>query len=211
MTYCTVLHLIRCQIVKPFRKEPLHIKIIACSFGKSLCIPGPAKPFVTLRTVCRHIQEVASLSPEDIGDQLIQNRIRSPYFTGFSDVGIYCDSPELFRRCCSRKFVQQKVSETKERQRRMPGLCSLAADIIYLRFCTSVICIVEISFCIQNFSMKDMDPVTYMSVHGKLHISGDFLPEINDHFSCRCAENRFCCHHFLLPDLFPLLRNQNLF
>ena len=61
----------------------------------------------------------------------------------------------------------------------MPGLCSLTADISYLRFCTSVICIVEISFCIQNFSMKDMDPVTCMSVHGKLHISGDFLPEMH--------------------------------
>ena len=93
----------------------------------------------------------------------------------------------------------------------MPGLCSLAADIIYLRFCTSVICIVEISFCIQHFSVKNMDPVTCMGIYGKFHISGNLLSKIHDQLSRRGAENRFCCHHFLLPDLFPFLRDQNLF
>ena len=106
MTDCAILHLIRCQIMQPFRKESLHIKIIACSLGKYLRIPGPSTPFVTLRAVGRHIQEVISLSPENIGDQLIQSRIRSLDFSCLSDIGIHRDSPELFRRCFSRKFIQ---------------------------------------------------------------------------------------------------------
>ena len=106
MTYCAVLHLIRCQIVQPFRKEPFHIKIIACCFGKYLRIPGPAKSFIALRAVGRHIQEVVSLTPENIGDQLIQSRIRSLDHSCFSDVRVHSDSPELFRCCVFRKFIQ---------------------------------------------------------------------------------------------------------
>src|SRR6516164_11469387 len=44
---------------------------------KDLSIAGPAETFIALRAVCRHIEKISFLAPDDVVLQLVEKRIRS--------------------------------------------------------------------------------------------------------------------------------------
>ena len=92
----------------------------------------------------------------------------------------------------------------------MPGLFSAAADILCLCLCTAVIGIVKVSVCIQHLSVKEPDPLSFPGSQTDLHIACHFLPEIHHRLSGRCSEHFFCPDPLSLPDLLPLLRDQQL-
>ena len=71
MWHAAILVLIRCNILQPLGEEIRNVHIERRGRRKGLCVAGPAKPFVALRTVSRHVDEVAFLSPDDVVLELI--------------------------------------------------------------------------------------------------------------------------------------------
>ena len=208
MPHRAVLKLIRRQVMEPFDKKLLHIEIVARRLHKYFRIPGPSQTFIPLRAVGGHIQEISPLSPENIGKQLIQFRNTAAKMPGLSQVRIDCNRRKLFRFRLPRKFLQLQITESEERQQRMPGLDSLPAYIPEFRLRVPVIVPVEIPFLIQHFPVQNPYFLSCLRVHGKLHISGHFLSKIHNRFSGRSHKNTLCLHTFFLADFFTLLRNQ---
>ena len=63
MRNTAILQLIRRHVGKPLSIEGIRIHQIRCRAAENLRVSGPSEPFVPLRTVGRHIQEVAFHSP----------------------------------------------------------------------------------------------------------------------------------------------------
>ena len=86
-TDSAVFPLLRRHIMEPLGKESFHIKIVAGGLHEHLGISGPAQPLIPLRAVRRHIQEISLLSPENVGDQLVDHGIPRPDISGLFNVG----------------------------------------------------------------------------------------------------------------------------
>ena len=65
------------QVAHPFAVEVLGVGVVQRRAGKYLCVARPAEALVPLRTVGRHAQEVAPLSPPYITIQLVDARVRA--------------------------------------------------------------------------------------------------------------------------------------
>jgi hypothetical protein len=54
------------EIGEPLREEPRHVHVERRRADEDLCITRPAEAFVALRTVGRHVDEVAPLAPDNV-------------------------------------------------------------------------------------------------------------------------------------------------
>ena len=73
--YAALRCLVNLQITKPFLIEGICIHQIGCCTAENLRIASPAKTLITLRTVCRHIQEITLQSPQEVMVKLVQKRV----------------------------------------------------------------------------------------------------------------------------------------
>ena len=107
------------HIRQPFAEELPHIILIGGGAAEDLGVSGPAVTLVTLGTVCRNIQIIALLAPDDIAEQLIQHRIAALQPAGALHLRVKYNGPDTVCRKTGRSFVDPQIPESKERK---PGL-----------------------------------------------------------------------------------------
>ena len=71
MRYRAPRPLLRTKVGKPLEEEAFNVKVVGGGLYENLCITCPAKTLVTLRTVGRHVEIVALLTPDDVVIELV--------------------------------------------------------------------------------------------------------------------------------------------
>ena len=66
------LLLVACQVAHELFEERSAVHVEQSRIAENLDIARPAHAFVALRTICRHIQEIAALTPQDVVHQTVQ-------------------------------------------------------------------------------------------------------------------------------------------
>ena len=152
--------------MQPLGKELLHIVVVAGRLDKNLRVAGPAEAFVPLGAVGGNVEEIALLTPENIGDQLIEHRIGGFDFPGLSNVGINGDRGKLRDIGRAGKCRQPDIPKAEEGQLRVPSLKALPAGVMNLGLRRAIVGVIEVAVRVQHLAVLDADDISFVGVNG---------------------------------------------
>ena len=161
--------------------------MIGRRLAEHLGISGPAQPFITLRAVCRHIQEVSLLSPKRIFYQAVHLFIRCgdpacSFQIRINRAGLKGKAVQIFPG--KRHSGHLHITEAIEGEMRAHMGAAAVGNVGEFRFCGAQVVPVEIAI-LQDFPVLKINPGPFFRFTVKFHPSCDFLTEIQNLFPCR--------------------------
>ena len=169
------------DVPQPFREEPRDVHVERGRPREDLRVAGPPEPLVALRTVGRHVDEVALLAPADVVLQLVHKRLRRLEIPRLRHVGVHDDSGDRFRRERSRIAVDRDVAEPHEREVRLECLRASALQRVAdggLR--GAQVLGVEVSVLVEDFRVTQRHRRAGGAVDLQAHPADHVLPEVED-------------------------------
>ena len=147
--------LLRVHVKKELVVEGIGIRIEAGRRNKDLRIRRPAHALIALRAVGRHIDEIALLPPENIGDQLIDLRKPGRERAGRREIRIAGKAGEIIDGQM-RGAVHLRVTVAIEGEKRLEDMLLSVRGVPVLREGSAQVVAVEIPL-LQNFAHLDMN------------------------------------------------------
>ena len=146
-----IVFLVQRHVSQPLGVKPRRIEIERRGRRKHLRVPGPPQPLVALRAICRHIQKIPFLSPDDVVLQLVQQRVRAFKCPGPFHRRMHDDSGKIFRLHFARPSAHRDIPESLKCKMRLKRFRSCAsARVANSFFRGAQIGGIEISFFVQH-------------------------------------------------------------
>ena len=154
-----VFVLIGLDVAEPLGEEPGHVHVQGGGGGEDLGIPGPAHALVALGAVGGDVEEIPLLAPDDVAQELVDQRLRRHDLTRGRHGGMDDDAGQAVRGERPRVAVDHDVPEPEEREMRLERLVAAAFQrVADGRLGLAQVREVDVPFLVEDFGMPQRSP-----------------------------------------------------